>query len=163
MDPETVKAAISATSALVAVIGAIVAQRARRQSRIDMFDSQRDALILAMVANDTRCENLALQVASVRTDLQLVHPDLNRIDLPDEAAEHAKNLNDIEPITRVLDRREYSPTILDKIKYSEKNLAGLRIMARNEQVNTKLLAPEGYDLIFKNVEKYIARQQREAS
>ena len=162
MDPETVKAVISATSALVAVIGAFFAQRARRQSRVDMFDSQHDALILAIATNDARCEHLVLQVASVRAELELVHPDLTRDDLPAEAAEHVTNLNSIEPITKVLDRREYGTEVLDSIKYSEENLSGLRLMTRNEQINTKLLAPEAYDLIFKNVEKYIARKQREA-
>lgn len=162
MDPETIKAVISATSAVVAILGAYFAQRARKQTRVDMFESQRDTLILVMAANDTRCENLALQTANARAELEFVHPDLNGCDLGSEAAEHVKNLNDLVPLTRILAGRAYSPDLLDQISYSEENLSGIRLMLRNEQVNAKMLSPEAFDIIFKHVEKYVARKQREA-
>ena len=160
MDSDTIKAAISAVSALVAVASAALAHRAKVQTRRDLFDSQRDALVLAMADNDARCEVLVLQVATAREELLLLHPNLELESIPTVAKNHLDDLNSIEKMTHVLDNREYRLEIIDNLEYSEYRLSGLRRMARNEQISAKQLTPDAFNLIIQRIEKYIIKASK---
>ena len=161
MDSDTIKAAVSAVSAVVAVAGALLAHRAKIQTRRDLFDSQRDALVLAMADNDARCEVLVLQVAMVREELLQLHPRLELESTPEVAKSHLAELNSIEAMTHILENREYRLEIIDKFKYSEDRLSGLRRMARNEQISAKQLAPEAFNIIVQRIEKYTVKASKE--
>ena len=159
MDSETLKAAISAASAVVAIVSAIWAYRARIQTRADLYEGARDALILAMSENDAQCQVLALRVAYARAELAKIHPDKIVGATVSEAEEFLAHLNAIELLTQVLDRREYSPDKLDSFTYSEERLRIVRNMARREQVNAKQLAPAAYDIVFSAIKELVKHHE----
>ena len=159
MDSETLKATISAVSAVVAIISAAWAYRARVQTRTDLYDGARDALILAMAENNSQCEVLALRVAYARADIERVHPTKTTGASTSEAAEFLAHLNAIELLTKILDRREYSPEKIDGFAYSEKRMSLVRGMTRNEQISAKQLAPAAYDIVFSAVAAFVKRNE----
>ena len=159
MDSESLKAGISAVSALVAMISAAWAYRARIQTRADLYQAAQDALILAMAENDAQCEVLALRVAYAKAEIARVHPAKTTEAEATEAIEFLAHLDAIELLTKVLDRREYSPDVLDSFKYSEKRLNLMRSMSRNEQVSAKQLAPAAYDIIFSTITSFVKRHE----
>ena len=161
MDSETVKTVISAVSAVVALASAGMAYRARVQTRADIFENNRDALVLAMAENDNRCSNIALQVAFSRSVLAKLRPQLTVPCDDEEAAGYLRNLNEIEEMTKVFELREYNANKLDELKYSESGLATVRRMARGEQVNAKHLGPASFDLIFAEIARFTARSEAE--
>lgn len=57
---EAAMVVISVISAIIAATSAVMAYRVRIQTRTDIFESHRDALILAMAENDNRAEYLVL-------------------------------------------------------------------------------------------------------
>ncbi len=156
MDAESLKAMISTISAVIAVVSAYFAYRARIQTRTDIFESQRDALILAIAGNDNHCSNLALRSAFARDELGRLLLAATNESEKEQARGYLANVAEIENVTKSLDGREYNAENLDALKYSEEALATLRKMARGEQVNAKHLPAESYDLIFKQVERFIS-------
>jgi hypothetical protein len=159
MDSETLKAGISAVSALIAMVSAAWAYRARVQTRADLYEAARDALILAMAENDAQSEVLALRVAYARSEIERIHPSKTTGTEATEAIEFLAHLDAIELLTKVLDRREYSPAVLDSFTYSEKRLTLMRSMSRNEQVNAKQLAPAAYDIVFSTIASFVKRHE----
>ena len=159
MDAESWKTVITTVSAIIAVVSAYLAYRARIQTRTDIFESYRDALILAMADNDGRCSHLVLQSAFAREELERVLLFSTNDSAKERAHRFLANIAEIEKVTYLLDGREYNAENLDALKYSEDALSTLRQMARGEQVNAKQLAAEGYDLIFKRIERFISDQE----
>lgn len=157
MDAAGWNTAISIVAAVVAVVSACLAYRAMIQTRSDIFESQRDALILAMVDNDNRCSHLALQSALAREELERVIPGISDVSAKEQATALLGNIAEIEQVTTSLDGREYNEANLDALKYSEEALSTLRHMARGEQVNAKHLSAESYDLVFTHIERFVSR------
>lgn len=162
MNPETWKVAISALSALVAVTSAALAFRARFQTRADIFEALRDALILAMAENDNRCSHISLQCTFTRSNLVRVRPLIKEESGRAEADAYLANLNEIENLTKVFERREYTAEKIDALAYNEETLATLRRMARSEQVNAKHLQASSYDFIFAQMDRFMKRHDAEA-
>lgn len=159
MDAESWKTVITTASAIIAVVSAYLAYRARIQTRTDIFESHRDALILAMAENDSRCSHLVLQSAFAREELERVLLISTNDSAKERAHRFLANIAEIEKVTYSLDGREYNAENLEALKYSEEALSTLRQMARREQVNATQLIAESYDLIFKRVEHFISDQE----
>lgn len=159
MDLETGKLLISVLSAVVAVAGAALAFRARFQTRADIFESQRDALVLAMAENDNRCNHISLQCAFSRAELERVMPAIAKESDREQANAYLANIVEIENLTKVFDRREYNADKVDALIYNEEALATLRRMARGEQVNSKHLHAASYDFIFGQIDRFIERRE----
>jgi len=157
VNAEDWKTLISVVSAVVAVVSAVLAHRARIQTRTDIFESQRDALILAMADNDSRCSQLALQSALARDELGRIAQKVKNPSDQKQVDAFLENLAELDKLTKSLDGREYNAKNLDTLSYSEDALVTLRRMARGEQVNSKLLGPASYDLVFKLIERFVAR------
>lgn len=160
MCAETFNTVVSAGSAIVAVASAILAHRAKVQTRRDLFNAERNALVLAMVDNDTRCEHIALQEAFAKEELARIEPRLETQDARDEYAKWLTRIPNAAQIARGLALRQYSPQSLDSLDYDEVGLATLRQITRGEQANSKLLASPTYDLIFSGVSAFVARHER---
>ncbi len=159
MDGETFKTVVSVLAAVVAVVSAVLAHRAKVQTRRDLFDSERNALILVMAENDARCDHIALQEAHARSELSRIQSRLNSPNAREEHAEWLKRLPSAEQLCGSLKLREYTPERLDALEYTEEGLTVLRKMTRGEQVNARLLAPASYDLIFAGVHAFVARHE----
>lgn len=159
MDIETGKAIISAISAVVAVISAALAFRARFQTRTDIFEAQRDALILAIAENDNQCSHLALQCAFARAEIKRVLPTIVDESEKQQADAYLKNITEIEGLAKVSALREYDDKTLDALRYTEDSLVTLRRMARGEQVNSKHFHPASYDLIFEQINRFTRRHE----
>ncbi len=159
MDAETLKTVISVIAAVVAVVSAILAHRTKIQTRRDLFDAERNALVLAMVDNDTRCEHISLQEAFAKGELARVEPHLNSPDAQEEHAEWLRRIPNAVELARGLSLRQYTPQSLDLLTYDEAGLSALRQMTRGEHVNSKLLASPSYDLIFSGVSAFVARHE----
>jgi Na+-transporting NADH:ubiquinone oxidoreductase subunit NqrC len=160
VDAETVKTLVSLVAAAVAVVSAVLAHRAKIQTRRDLFDAERNALILAMVDNDTRCEHIALQEAFARSELLRIEPRLVSPVAMDEHAEWLQRLPNAAELGSGLKLRQYTPESLDALEYTELNLTALRKMTRGEQVNAKQLAPASYDLIFAAIGAFVAKHDQ---
>ena len=163
MDADGWKTVISVVSAVIAVVSAYIAHRAKIQTRSDIFENQRDALILSMADNDNRCSYLALQCAFVREELERVIPSISDVSEIEQATALLGNVAEIEQVTKSLDGREYHGANLDALKYSENVLSTLRRMARGEQVNAKHLTAESYDLAFTYIKCFVSRQRESAA
>ena len=159
MDFETGKAIISAISAVVAVIGAALAFRARLQTRTDIFEAQRDALILAIAENDNQCSLLVLQCAFARAEIERVIPKIVDEAERQQADAYLKNITEIKGLAKVSDLREYDDKKLDALGYTEDSLATLRRMARGEQVNSKHFHSASSDLIFEQINRFTRRHE----
>lgn len=162
LDAESWKTVISTASAIIAVASAFLAYRARIQTRTDIFEGQRDALILTMAGNDNRASHLMLQSAFARQELNRLLPTVTNAMVKEQFHGHLSTVAEIEKMTSSLDGREYNARNLEALKYSEAALAILRQMSRGEQVNAKHLTAESYDLIFRRVENFILRHEGQA-
>jgi hypothetical protein len=112
-----------------------------------------------MAENDAQCEVLALRIAFARAEIARVHPSGTTGADATEAIEFLAHLDAIELLTKVLDRREYSPDVLDGVTYSEKRLTLMRTMSRKEQVSAKQLAPAAYDIVFSAIASFVKRHE----
>ncbi|MEJ8822222.1 hypothetical protein WKW80_09240 [Variovorax humicola] len=156
MDSDTVKLVISVVSALVAVISAVLANRTRVQARSDLFENQRDSLVLAMADNDNRIAYLVLSAGALRQQISDLLEQANSDDIA-EANRLMKNLAEIAAAAQALARREYSEESLERIAYSEESIQLLRRNARSEQIIAKSLRNEGYGLVFDYAKNVIAK------
>jgi hypothetical protein len=152
---ENFKAVVSTISALVAMLSALWAYRSRIQTRADIFESQRDALILTLAENDVRCSTLELQCGLAIDELERVLPTLHDDILIEEATRLRESLSDIVKRTQLGGIRQYTEKGIDALKYSEKNLATLRRMVRTELGISKRLQPAGFDVVLKHVQHFI--------
>lgn len=157
MDAETVKSVVSVLAAVVAVVSAFLAHRAKVETRRDLFDAERNSLILAMAENDARCEHIALQEAFARSELARIEPHLLSPNAREEHAEWLKRIPNAVELSRGNRLREYRPEQLDTLEYTEPGLTTLRQMTRGERVNANRLDPATYDLIFSEVRAFVAR------
>lgn len=153
------KTLISFVSAIVAVVSAFIAYRAKVQTRTDIFESQRDALILVMADNDNRCSHLKIQAAMARDQVEGILSKFSDEEMQAEATALFGNIAAVQKVTKSLDDREYNQENLDELKYTEESLAILRRMARGEQLNAKLLAAETYDLLFNHIKHFVSRYE----
>lgn len=158
MDIETGKVVLTTVSALVAVASAVFAYRSRFQTRKDLFESQRDVLILTMAENDNQCQLLRLRAAFAKAEMERISPRFKSAEIKDEAKRVLDNLGAlVERLTTLPKIRTYTPEMIDTIAYSEGALALLRQMSRNEQVNSKHLNGADWDLIFELVNGFEKR------
>ena len=163
MDNEALKTGITAFAALVAVASAVIAHRAKVQTRRDLFDAERNALVLSMAENDARCEHLAIQEAFARAELDRVRALPIGEVLVSEHAEWLSRIPNTSALAAALTGREYTPDALDALEYSEDGLSVLRRMKRGEDVNARLLGSATYDLIFSGVDSFAARCDKRSS
>ena len=157
MDADTIKSVITGVGALVAVVSAIIAHRAKVQTRRDLFDAERNSLVLVMAENDARIEHIAFQEAFAREELSRIKPRLTSALTMQEHAEWCKRIPVADELGRGLRQRAYTAEVLDELKYTEVGLTSLRKIARGERVNSRLLEPASYDLIFSAIRAFVAR------
>ena len=157
VDADTIKSVVSVVAAIVAVASAVLAHRAKVQTRRDLFDAERNSLVLIMAENDARCEHIALQEAFAREELARIEPHLTSPNVKEEHAEWLKRIPSAAELSRGIGLREYTPERLDALEYTEPGLTILRQMTRGEQVNSKLLVSASYDLIFSGISAFVAR------
>lgn len=157
MDAENLKLAISLISALVAVAGAVVAHRARRQARMDLFETQRDLLLMATVENDAnlqvlgfRTELLARQIASAVAATE--HP-------PGDAGAALAGLRELSSVLGGLQRRDWNPRSVERMPYSEENLGELRRLTRVEQTLTKAVQAQAHEVLLRHGQKELEALQ----
>lgn len=160
MDAAIVTTAVGVVAALVAAVSAVLAHRAKVQTRRDLFDAERNALVLVMTENDTRCEHIALQEAFAREELARIEPHLVSSSVKEEHTQWLKRIPSAAELSRGIQLRKYTPEGLDALEYTETGLTTLRQMTRGEHVNSKLLASATYDLIFSGVGAFVARHDK---
>lgn len=163
MESETIKVVISFLSALIAIISAVLANRARIQTRNDIFNNQRDTLILAMTENDNRCHYIKIRCAYIIDDLEKI--DARNLDSSDrsEIDDYLTHMRNFEQTTSFFDQRIYDEEALDKLTYSEKNLSEIRKMARLEQIGSKRLSATVFDFVFDQATIFLGRLKNNAS
>lgn len=87
-------------------------------------------------------------------------PRLSEPEAHEQAKSYLANLEQLTELSKIGQKRDYSPEQLDNLWYSEDSLATLRKMARGEQVNSKLLHPQTYDLIFDNIVAFVEKHDK---
>lgn len=160
MDADTIKTVVSVVAAIVAVGSAVLAHRAKVQTRRDLFDAERNSLVLVMAENDARCEHITLQAAFAREELTRIESRLTSPNAREEHAEWLKRIPDAAQLSHGIGLREYTPEGLDALAYTESALTTLRQMTRGEQVNSKVLGSASYDLIFSSVSTFVERHDK---
>lgn len=160
VDAGTIKSIISGVGALVAVVSAIVAHRAKVQTRRDLFDAERNSLVLIIAENDARIKHIQFQEAFAREELSRIQPRLTSALEKQEHAEWLKRIPVATELGQGLKQRAYTAETLDALKYTEIGLTSLRKIARGERVNSKLLEPASYDLIFSATRAFVARHDK---
>jgi hypothetical protein len=156
MDSDTINLLISVGSALVAVASAVLAYRARAQARNDLFEGQRDALILAMAENDNRSAYVALRAAVLQKEVRRRLPTAHGSEA-EELEQLWNSLAEVETTARGLVRREYTASSVESLRFSEDAILELRRLSRAEQVIAKVLHNESFGLLFDHVRTIIGK------
>ena len=106
MDSELVKLILSVVSAVVAVISAIAAYRIRVQTRKDLFEAQRDILLLTLSENDARLKTLEFRTQLLSRRLSETLGRSND-DTPD-TENLVGGLRELTQVARSLQRRDWT-------------------------------------------------------
>lgn len=155
LDAETWKTVISLLSAAVAVTSAVLAHRAKVQTRADLFSSVKNALQLTMGENDTQRRQLELRCGIMRSHLDRIPLELSNEAVRSAVEEFSSTLDGLEEIARALELRAYTEESIEEMPYSEKALGNLRSCTRREQVIATQIKPAAYDLIFGEMERFV--------
>ena len=155
MDTDLLKLAISVVSALVALFSAIFAYRVRKQTRIDLFDTQRDLLLLSMSENDIRLKTLEFKIALLKT--QLSKAAASRTGASNRIADVIKGLDDLNDVVRGLRMREWSEEQVQL--FSEAAIVEIRRRTLHEQVLSKTIQAEVHSLVLNDAEAELVKLQ----
>jgi hypothetical protein len=154
MDSDTIKLLISIGSAVIAVASAVLAYRTRAQARNDLFEGQRDTVILAMAENDNRSAYVALRAAVLQKDVQRC-VQTGRSNDTKELEGVWNSLVELEATAKGLVRREYTADSVENLKFSEDAVLELRRLSRAERVIAEALHNESFELLFEHVKTLV--------
>ena len=153
-DPKVI---IPFVSAIVAIIGAILANITRIQTRKDIFANRRDSLVLAMAENDGLCEHLKFKVKHMRDHL-------DNLQAPDDIAisNFRTALNEIDKLSNTNSIRKYSSSDIKNISYCENNSNIIQQMSLSEKENGIFYQRPAHDFIFKLIENLVPPNKLQA-
>ena len=154
MDTESFKLALSVASALVAVSSAVFAYRTRKQTRTDLFETQRDLLLLTMSENDIRLKLLAFKASLLSSQLYQAiaqRPGSSRTTGLIEALEALRE------VVRSLRARDWSEEQVRQASYSESSLLELRRHTLQEQVIAKTIQAEAHAVLLNEAEEELVK------
>jgi hypothetical protein len=161
MDSEFFKLGLSVLSAIVAVSSAFLAYRTRRQTRQDVFETQRDILLLTASENDAR-----LKAAEFKLDL--LSSRLRQVLGPQEnvaSAEVARALQGLSEVNRVLSslrRRDWTEDRIRAMPFSESALIDLRRLTLDEQMTAKTVQVDAHAILIAEAERLFTRSVNQA-
>jgi hypothetical protein len=156
MNAESLQMVLSVLSAVVAVFSAIVAYRTRRQSRQDIFETQRDLLLLSISENDIRLKTLEFKASLLQTRLS------QAASREEGDASHARalieGLGGIAQLARSLRARDWTEEQVRSTHYSEASLLELRKRTLEEQVTGKTLQAEAHSVLFDEAQTELSKR-----
>jgi len=159
LDAEALKLSLSVLSALVAIASAVIAYRTRLQTRIDLFETQRDDLLLAMSENDIRLRTIDYEASVLGTQLRAAIPGLDESTIV--AIESLLNgLTELTSVLRALQRRDWSEDHMRRMRYSESSLRELRRCTLDEQVIARTIQAEAHKLLLEHARVEVQRLKR---
>jgi hypothetical protein len=156
MDAESIKFALSVLSAVVAVSSAILAYRTRRQTRQDIFETQRDLLLLTMSENDIRLKTLEFRASLLRTRLVeavAAIPTGN----PPNTPSIIDGLTEVSAVARDMQRRDWTQEQVRLSEYSEESLLELRRRILHEQVISRTLQVDAHSALLDEAQAELAK------
>ena len=156
MDSEILNLALSVLSAIVAVSSAVFAYRTRSQSRKDIFETQRDVLLLTAAQNDARLKTTELKLELLISRLQIAL-SMNDPGTSDNAAQILNGLREVERIYAGLRRRDWTADQIRSMDYSESALLQFRSLSLEEQVTSKTLQVEAHALLLNEGEALLSK------
>lgn len=156
MDSEFFKLGLSVLSAIVAVSSAVLAYRTRRQTRQDVFETQRDILLLTASENDARLKAAEFRLALLSSRFrQALGPVVDNT-----AGEATRLLDGISELARVLSglrRRDWTEDKVRAMPYSESSLIELRRLTLDEQVTAKTIQVDAHAILIDEAERMLAK------
>jgi hypothetical protein len=144
---ETSKTLISLVSALIAVLGAVAAQRSRVQARKDSFEDRREALLAAMHAADTHAESLELEAGLLLADLK-ADVATDTMSLTDDVSDVMDGLEGLTAASEPLRGRGYSAASIAALQYDRRNDTKLRAYLVSERNVCTTLTSSGMKAVL---------------
>jgi hypothetical protein len=142
---------LSILSLCLAALSAIVAFRTRRQIRIDLFDTQRDLLLLTMSENDARLKALEFKARLLRR--QLLEALSNHPAAQGGTTESIMaGLSELSTVGESLRRRDWTTEQVQDARYSEGALIDVRRWTLHEQVTAKTLQVYVHTILLNEAE-----------
>jgi hypothetical protein len=142
---------LSICSLCLAVLSAIVALRTRRQIRVDLFDTQRDLLLLTMSENDARLKALEFKATLLRKQLLAAlanHPAAQNATTESLVA----GLSELSNVSESLRRRDWTEEQVRDARYSEAALIDVRQRTLHEQVTARTLQVDVHTILLNEAE-----------
>jgi hypothetical protein len=142
---------LSVFSLCLAILSAIVAFRTRRQIRVDLFDTQRDLLLLTMSENDARLKALEFKASLLRTQLLAAlskHPAAQSGTTESLVA----GLSELSAVSQSLRRRDWTEEQVRDARYSEAALLDVRRQTLHEQVTTITIQIDVHSILLHEAE-----------
>jgi hypothetical protein len=142
---------LSVFSLCLAILSAIVAFRTRRQIRVDLFDTQRDLLLLTMSENDARLKALEFKASLLRTQLLAAladHPAAQNTTTERLVA----GLSELSTVWESLRRRDWTEEQVRDARYSEASLIDVRRRTLHEQVTAISIQIDVHSMLLSEAE-----------
>jgi hypothetical protein len=142
---------LSILSPALAILSAIVALRTRRQIRIDLFETQRDLLLLTMSENDARLKALEFRASLLRNRLTTALS--SPTGTPSQPIQNLiAGLTELSTISDCLRRRDWTEAQARSEKYSESALAEVRRRTLDEQVTARTIQVDVHSILLNEAE-----------
>jgi hypothetical protein len=142
---------LSSLSLVLAILSAAIALRTRRQIRVDLFETQRDVLLLTMSENDARLKALEFRASFLRTRLSTaLARQTTRPTAPLEPL--IAGLAELSIISESLRRRDWTEDQVRSAAYSEVALTDVRRRTLQEQVTAKTLQVDVHSVLLNEAE-----------
>ena len=157
MDAELLKLLLSVVSAVVAVVGAFAAHRTRHQARQDLFDTQKDLLLLTAAENTAR-------LRSIEFEAQWLQKQLTELSTLDGSSTESgagdrllAGLSDLVNVLRSLEGRDWTQGEVENESYSEAAILKLRKYVLAEQVIARTLQTEAHAILLQEARSHLQR------
>ena len=154
IDYEGLKALAAGLAAIVSVMGAVIAYRASRRTRADIFAKAQEDLVLVMAENDERARSLSLRATVTRIELQDLVESRGRGMLNKEA-ELISMLQESLEAERTLSGRKYSAEWIEAQQMSASSLRTLRLLTSGERVLAVKLSGLAFEAVLMEAQKRI--------
>ena len=150
---------LSIASTALAIVSSIVAFRTRRQIRLDLFDTQRDLLLLTMLENDARLKALEFKASLLRA--QLSAAAARQTGTPNQPVQNLiAGLTELSTISNSLRRRDWTEEQVREAAYSEATLADVRRRTLDEQVTARTIQVDVHSLLLNEAETTLDQLRR---
>jgi hypothetical protein len=147
---------LSVVSLVLAIASALFAYYTQKQVRTDLFENQRDLLLLTMSENDIRLKTLQFRISLLRSQLVAA---LSRSPSR-ETTTIVESLDALSDVVRALRRRDWSQEQVVATKYSEAAAREFRRRTLHEQVISKTIETEAESSLLDAAEAELTALQR---